>query len=229
VFSINLYGLLIFFGIIGALFFLKKKLLFFESEFYFLFISIYLYSFIFGKLFFFIIDYLFYLDNFSLVSWDLELLVSGFSVLGASFGGIIALLSFNKKKTIISGEKLALVPIATLLVHAFGRIGCTFAGCCGGKDVCFIPLQCIASLFYFFSFFIGTIIIEKINKNFHVVIIYYACIIFLERFLTDHLREDAVFINYYFTKYQLCAASYIGIVCLMIIFFSERNNYKRCD
>lgn len=201
--------------------------MFFENEFYLLFISIYLYSFVFGKLFFFIIDYLFYLENLSLVFYDLELLISGFSVLGASFGGIVALLSFNKKKTVISEEKLALVPLATLLVHAFGRIGCYFAGCCGGSNVYFIPLQFIASLFYFFSFFIGTIIIEKIKKNFQGIIIYYASIIFLERFLTDHLREDAVFINYYFTKYQLCAASYISIVFFIVIFFSKKNDYKR--
>lgn len=228
-FSVNPYGLLIFFGIIGALVFLKKTFLFFESEFYFLFISIYLYSFIFGKLFFFIIDYLFCLDNFSLVFCDLDLLISGFSVLGASFGGIVALLFFSQKKTIISQEKLAFVPLATLLVHAFGRIGCFFAGCCGGNRVYFIPLQFIASLFYFFSFFIGIIIIEKIKKNFQGSIIYYAFIIFLERFLTEHFREDAVFINYYFTKYQLCAASYIGIVCFILIYFSKKNDYKRCD
>ena len=225
----NLYGLSIFFGIIVALLFLKKRLLFIESQFYSLFFSIYLYSFIFGKLFFFIIDYFFYLENFSLASCDLELLISGFSVLGASLGGIIALLFFNKQKTIISEKKLVLVSLAALLVHAFGRIGCFFAGCCGGNNLDIIPLQFIASLFYFFSFFIGIIIIEKIKKNFQIAIIYYAFIIFLERFLTDHFREDAVFINNYFTKYQLCAASYICIVFFMVIFFSERNNYKRCD
>ncbi len=59
---------------------------------------------------------------------------TGFVFYGGLFGGVIAVLSFSKIYKISVYENLSLVLSVTPLIHAFGRIGCLFAGCCYGIE-----------------------------------------------------------------------------------------------
>jgi phosphatidylglycerol:prolipoprotein diacylglycerol transferase len=217
VFLIHFYGCCIFLGIIAAIFFLKKIFPVFEDSFYSLFFFIYIYSFIFGKIFFLCADIFF---NSLPLSFDF--LLSGFSVFGASLGGIFAILSFAKKNFFTKKRELFFIPVASLLVHGFGRIGCFFADCCG-SSLFSLPLQCVTSFYYFSAFFFGFFLLDSKIKNIYSAIFYYALIIFFERFVTDFFREDAVFLTSFFTKYQFLAASYLFVVIFLIIFFRSKH------
>ena len=59
---------------------------------------------------------------------------TGFVFYGGLFGGFIAVLVFSKIYKISLNEILPLVISVTPLIHAFGRIGCLFAGCCYGIE-----------------------------------------------------------------------------------------------
>lgn len=227
---VHLYGLFIFFGILAVLLFIKNVTSVAEEKLYSLVIWIYVYSFFFGKLCFFLVDYIFDFDCFNILMIS-NFLLSGFSVLGASLGGVIALLSLYEEKKLTSKEnELAYIPVSLFLLHGFGRIGCYFADCCGGSNFYFLPLQLIATIFYFIIFFSGLILIKKKKiQSIYSALLYYAFTVFLERFFTDYFREDAVFVSNFFTKYQLLAASYLVIVYFLVVFFEKYNRYRRCD
>ncbi|WP_296325556.1 prolipoprotein diacylglyceryl transferase family protein [Treponema sp. UBA3813] len=59
---------------------------------------------------------------------------TGFVFYGGLFGGFIAVLVFSKIYKISLNEILPLVISVTPLIHAFGRIGCLFVGCCYGIE-----------------------------------------------------------------------------------------------
>ena len=63
---------------------------------------------------------------------------SGMTFIGGLIGGVACFLAiyfiFRKKYTTRLYEVISLLPCSILIAHAFGRIGCFFAGCCYGKE-----------------------------------------------------------------------------------------------
>lgn len=109
---------------------------------------------------------------------------SGFVFYGGILGGIFGLIFVKKVHKIEISSFYNIITPCIALSHAFGRIGCSFAGCCYGKptdsDFCFIytksfiapnnvkliPIQGIEAFFLFVFFILFTFIaIRKIKIN----------------------------------------------------------------
>ncbi len=124
-----------------------------------------------------------------------------FGIIGAFAGARIA------KVRLYDYEKL-LVPLVPL-VHAFGRLGCLFAGCCYGKvaDACFgvvyknpisdapqnvplIPIQMYEAILNILLFLILRTVAEKTEKVRLLPI--YLCSYSTIRFFTEFWRFDSV-------------------------------------
>ena len=129
----------------------------------------------------------------------------GITFIGGFIGGALAFLAvyfiFRKKYTSRLLDVLSIIPACILIGHAFGRIGCFFAGCCHGKttDSIFgvkfpnipgkvLPTQLYEAAFLFILFGITLYLVMK--KNFrHNLSVYFICYgIF--RFLIEFLRGD---------------------------------------
>ena len=63
--------------------------------------------------------------------------IGGMTFIGGLIGGVATFLVgywiFHKKFTVTLFDFLSIVPPLILVAHAFGRMGCFFAGCCYGK------------------------------------------------------------------------------------------------
>lgn len=130
---------------------------------------------------------------------------TGMSVLGGLLGGsisfILGYLIFRKK---LKHSIFDLTPIAScciLIAHAFGRIGCFFAGCCHGKETdSFLgvkfpdlpnpvhPTQLYEAGFLFILFIIFSILYLKKNDKF--IICHYLICYGVFRFFIEFLRDD---------------------------------------
>ena len=130
---------------------------------------------------------------------------TGFSFLGGLLGGVISFivgyLIFRKK---FKQSIFDLTPVAScciLIAHAFGRIGCFFAGCCQGKETDSIfgvtfpgsshavhPTQLYESAFLFILFIIFSILYLK--KNDKYIICHYLIAYGVFRFFIEFLRGD---------------------------------------
>ncbi|MBE6570871.1 MAG: prolipoprotein diacylglyceryl transferase [Ruminococcaceae bacterium] len=129
------------------------------------------------------------------------------------YGGVIsgipaAYLAAKLLKTKISECEAALVP-AIPLGHAFGRLGCFFAGCCYGFECknfgvvyvdpeCFaptgirlFPIQLFEAAFDIFLFALLVFLIFRKNREYLALPIYFASYS-LWRFLAEFLRGDEI-------------------------------------
>lgn len=217
------YGICISIGIILVYFFnvldLKFKNILIDIN--QLLIIVYCSAFLGGKLVYLLFDSNFMFSNSSL----LDLLLGGFSLLGASFFGLFGLLYLVNKNTL--GLILSsFLPVSLLLLHVFGRLGCFFSDCCGGNFYTF-NLHFVSIFFYFFSFIIGYFLyFFHYLKSFYNGLYYYGVIIFLERFLFDIYRYDSIMVNIFFTKYQLLSLLYLFLSFIVIYIFYKINNLK---
>ena len=177
-------------------------------------LTIYLSAIISGKILYIMLDF----------DWNHENLIesiqAGFSVLGASFGGIVAYSYLYKKYCKIYNIQKALytLPVAFPILHIFGRIGCYFSGCCGGIIHILnhnIPLQIASSTWYLLCFLLGFFAFSKLKNKKNIFlspITIYSIFVALERFIFDFFREDSVLIaNTIMTKYQLISFFYLAI------------------
>jgi hypothetical protein len=66
---------------------------------------------------------------------------SGMTFIGGLIGGVICFLAgyfiFRKKFETKLYQVVSMIPCAILIAHAWGRVGCFFAGCCYGKETDF--------------------------------------------------------------------------------------------
>ena len=98
-------------------------------------------------------------------------------------------------------ELLRFVPISITLAHAFGRIGCFFAGCCGGRvtDAWFgvtlpiqgvkvIPTQIFESIFLFLIS--GAMILLYFKFHFKYNMTVYLIGYGIWRFIIEYYRDD---------------------------------------
>ncbi|MBQ3235501.1 MAG: prolipoprotein diacylglyceryl transferase [Clostridia bacterium] len=200
--GIHLYGVMIALGILACflvLYFLGKNQNIAPS-----FIDFTFYNAIFAIAFGFFSATLFqatynYIDN----PEEGFTLGNGFTFIGGLIGGVATFLIvyFILRKK-LSGTLLELLPIAPsciTIAHAFGRIGCAFAGCCYGMETDSaiamynhgawrIPVQLYESTFLFILFGVLTILLVK--KNFKQTMPIYLVAYGIFRFVIEYFRGD---------------------------------------
>lgn len=132
-------------------------------------------------------------------------LKNGITFIGGLIGGVatflIIYLIFRKKVKGSLMDIISIAPCCILIAHAFGRLGCFFAGCCYGKetnsflgikfpgmDTAVHPTMLYESIFLFILFGICFFLLYKYNtkQNLSIYLIAYG----IFRFLIEYLRAD---------------------------------------
>ena len=100
----------------------------------------------------------------------------------------------------------AIVPTIPL-AHAFGRIGCTLAGCCYGKqydgpfavhsafvgeNVSLFPIQAVEALINCLLFFVLMFYVKKHREQKHNTLAVYLLLYSIERFVLEFFRGDTI-------------------------------------
>ena len=132
--TIHMYGLMIMLGAITGYFYLsrtsKKELGIEPEKIQNLAIIIIVAAFVGGKL-------LFYLEkpSYYLTSWDnmARNFRTGFVFYGSLLFALPAIVWYFRKQKFPVWAMLDLIAITGAIIHAFGRMGCFFAGCCYGQ------------------------------------------------------------------------------------------------
>lgn len=132
----------------------------------------------------------------------------GITFIGGLIGGIISFLVgyaiFRKRYKTRLVDVISFLPCCILIAHAFGRIGCLFAGCCHGEETTawygikmhtvefgyakVVPTQLFEALFLFALFAVCFILVWK--KNFKHNLSLYLIAYGVFRFLLEFLRAD---------------------------------------
>lgn len=150
--------------------------------------------------------------DFSLVFSSLQnfnaFVSSGFVFYGGFIGGFFAFWFMKKVHKIDSNQYLKIIVPALGIAHCFGRIGCSFAGCCHGvettssfafiykkslaapNNVPLFPVQGLEAFFILILSVVCFIIIYK-NKNVRIYYLYIVCYSIL-RFILEFYRGDSV-------------------------------------
>ena len=130
---------------------------------------------------------------------------SGMTFIGGLIGGVVVFLGlyliFRKRYNTRLYEVISALPCSILVAHAFGRIGCFFAGCCYGKPTdSFLgvqfpdlahkvhPTQLYEAAFLFVMFGICFYLVVK--KNFQHNLSLYLITYGIFRFLIEYVRGD---------------------------------------
>jgi len=132
-------------------------------------------------------------------------LTGGITFLGGLIGGVVTFLViyviFRKKLTGRVTDILPIAPACITVAHAFGRLGCFFAGCCGGirtdswlgiqfpgYSYKVYPTQLFEAIFLFILTALLFILVYK--KNFKYTFVIYLAGYGLWRFLLEFIRGD---------------------------------------
>lgn len=150
-----------------------------------------------------------YIDN---PSGGFHLFSGGITFIGGLIGGAGSfILIYNLRKKHLTGRIVDILPIAPVCItiaHAFGRVGCFFAGCCGGKvaeptDALYFlamkfptttgyvlkyPIQLFEAIFLFILFAVLFILVLKkgFKHGFSVYLLAYG----IWRFFIEYARGD---------------------------------------
>ena len=167
---------------------------------------------------------------------------SGITFLGGLIGGagcfLIIFFIFKKKHNINLIEFLPIASVCIVIAHAFGRVGCFFAGCCYGKatdswlgvkfpnlEYKVLPTNLFEAIFLFILLGILILLfVKKVYKyNFPIYLISYG----IWRFFIEFFRGDfrGTFIlgisPSQFWSIVMCA---IGISLIFFIKYKTKNN-----
>ncbi len=207
--GVNLYGIMVALGILACfgVLFLYSKIKGLDSSFT---------DFIFYNGIFSIIVGFFSAALFQGFYNYLENPEDGFSLTSITFiGGLIGGAScflivyflFRKRTNGKLVDVLALAPCCILIAHAFGRLGCLFAGCCHGKYLgqeqvsggifmdpidgikgYYVPIQLYEAIFLFVVFGICTYLFLKkdFKHNLSIYLVSYG----IFRFIIEYFRAD---------------------------------------
>ena len=133
----------------------------------------------------------------------------GITFIGGLIGGVASFLIgyaiFRKRYKGRISDILSIAPCSILIAHAFGRIGCFFAGCCHGAETDawygiymyagslghhakVVPTQLFEAIFLFALFAVCLILLlkKKFRYNMSVYLIAYG----IFRFINEYLRAD---------------------------------------
>lgn len=146
--------------------------------------------------------------------------LGGMTFIGGLIGGVVSFLGvyflymyvvrprtkirfLNKPMTATLSDALPFIPVGICIAHAFGRLGCFFAGCCYGmetdawyglpcssvSDATVVPTQLFEMIFLLVLGGIMALLYFKrrFNYNFSVYLIAYG----IWRFLIEFVRDDA--------------------------------------
>lgn len=132
-------------------------------------------------------------------------LTGGITFLGGLIGGVVTFLGIyfitRNKLTGRVTDILPIAPACITIAHAFGRLGCFFAGCCGGIQTDswlgikfpgdfykVYPTQLFEAIFLFILFAVIFILVYK--KNFKYTFVIYLASYGVWRFLLEYIRGD---------------------------------------
>lgn len=140
---------------------------------------------------------------------NFDFINSGITFIGGLIGGaasfIIIYIVMRKKLTGKIIDILPIAPVCIAVAHAFGRIGCFFAGCCGGQkavegDLLYFlamnfpgkgliyPIQLFEAVFLFILF--GILLYLVLKKNFQYGFCVYLSAYGIWRFIIEFFRGD---------------------------------------
>ena len=163
---------------------------------------------------------------------------SGFVFYGGVIGGAFALLFVKKIHKIDVKSYIPVIVPGLCIAHAFGRIGCSLAGCCHGKlttgnlyfrysnsiaapnNVKLFPVQGIEAFFVFLIGITCFIIVLK-NLKFNVLYLYISVYAIL-RFILEFFRGDAERGFFFF----LSTSQIISIFGLLFVIFKCVSDVK---
>ena len=157
------------------------------------------------------------------------ILSGGFVFYGGLIGAIIGIYIYCKQYKLSFIELLETIVPTIPLIHAFGRIGCFFAGCCYGKpyeglfhiiyhnsesapnNIALFPVQIVESGLNFLSFIIILIFTWKIREKYAAIGLYLVTYSII-RFILEYYRGDIErgFLLFFSTS------QWISIFCLPI-------------
>ena len=160
---------------------------------------------------------------------------SGFVFYGGLIGGFLALFFVKKIHKIQIKEYIKILAPSLALAHAFGRIGCSFAGCCYGKEtggkiffeyndsliapngIHLFPVQAVESLSLFCLCIILVFLLLKNNKtNTHIIyIIYYSIVRFILEFFRGDV-ERGIF-KFFSTSQIISIMLFVGVIAYLIM------------
>lgn len=167
---------------------------------------------------------------------------AGITFLGGLLGGIAVFMTgyaiFRKKLNIRLIDSLSIIPCSILIGHAFGRVGCFFAGCCYGKPTdSFLgvlfpghttpvhPTQLYEATFLLILFAVCSFLLLKFKfkHNMSVYLIGYGIFRFCIEFVRDDDRGQLVagISPSQFWSILLVAAG-IGLIFLVNYFSKKR-------
>ena len=169
--------------------------------------------------------------------------IGGMTFLGGLIGGVSTFLIvyafFYKKFKVTLFDFLSVVPPLILVAHAFGRMGCFFAGCCYGKVTdSFLgvkfprlpypvhPTQLYEAAFLFIMFGVCTYLVVKFNfkHNLSLYLISYG----IFRFLIEYLRGDerGELVSFLSPSQFLSIFMVLGGIALIFLFryFYKKDN-----
>lgn len=169
----------------------------------------------------------------------------GITFLGGMIGGTVVYLVvwmiFRKKVTGSLYDIMPVIPCMITVGHAFGRIGCFFAGCCYGKPTDSIfgvqfpgayfeklgkvhPTQLYEAAFLFVLFGVLTWLLLK--KKFLYTMTVYLASYGVFRFLIEYLRDDdRGQLGKFLSPSQTMSLVFIALAVLA--FFLQRNYLKK--
>ena len=166
-----------------------------------------------GKLLYLIVELPWILENFELLLSSPELikhlLTGGFVFYGSLAGGLLMVYLYCKKYGLpLRDMAMAVIP-AIPLMHAFGRMGCFFAGCCYGIEysgifaivfknsaiapngVPLFPVQILESIINLVIFGI-LLLFQTKNTSYKRVTVLYLVMYCISRFFLEFFRGDSV-------------------------------------
>lgn len=170
---------------------------------------------------------------------------SGMTFIGGLIGGVVTFMVsyfiFRKRFNTRLYQVVSIVPPCILIAHAFGRIGCFFAGCCYGKATdSFLgvkfprlphpvhPTQLYEAAFLFIMFGVCTYLVLKFNfkHNLSLYLISYG----IFRFLIEYLRGDerGELVSFVSPSQFLSIFMVLGGIALIFLFryFYKKDNSK---
>ena len=167
----------------------------------------------------------------------------GFTFIGGLIGGVVSFLVgyflFRKKYQNKLLDIISVAPCCILIAHAFGRIGCFFAGCCYGKPTdSFLGVQfphlsepVHATQLYeagFLFLLFGICLLLLMRKNFRYNLSLYLIAYGIFRFFIEYLRADSrgellpgISPSQFWSIMMVVAG--VGVYFLLSYFFKKRD------